>query len=514
MTTPNPSSITALCVFGSDVGSRLVRLAKWVEGMPSVVKSLGFEIWAACEVLCEIANIIARAEMNFRISFFNNEALKEIEDFIETCDEVFHEAARGVLIAYDRIRVLRPKPVAGKTNPAAMDAISIGFEERIKWPLFQRRMGSMMEALMNAKMDLTLHVLIYWVSWERDTRRKSTSSIFADLTPGNRESLINQIWQNRLRREQEMEQQTAPTYHRAKTFSNSSTSPTSNPALSNSGSASPDDNISNTSSTGSSRSNSSLLSRFGRKFSKSSRKGLISMGFMSSKKHDQSDDDSSTSNSPLTSDSLAFNSARSPVSSENRSLSQREAFASDNFSIRSGRTGRSVQPSMRRVQSSRPPLRGERYSLLRLTDNDSNALARPQGLVKRGSWSAGPTKSAKEGIMREWELLRAIEDDMAWQNDETALGGHGQDYRELGLQLLFRQLQAMIPIWAVQDYEQVAITIDMLQENWIELGQFRRRRMEYESVVGGKRQLHGGSFHETTANNMSHEPTNKFFFTT
>jgi len=47
----DPSSLTKLCEFGADVGLRLVQLAGWVDGMPTAVKSLGFEIWATCEML-------------------------------------------------------------------------------------------------------------------------------------------------------------------------------------------------------------------------------------------------------------------------------------------------------------------------------------------------------------------------------------------------------------------------------------------------------------------------------
>jgi hypothetical protein len=47
----NSLALSNLCGFGAAVGDRLVRLAKWVEGMPSSVKSLGFEIWATSEVL-------------------------------------------------------------------------------------------------------------------------------------------------------------------------------------------------------------------------------------------------------------------------------------------------------------------------------------------------------------------------------------------------------------------------------------------------------------------------------
>jgi len=45
------TALTGLCCFGADVGARLVGLARRVDGLPSSVKSLGFEIWAACEVL-------------------------------------------------------------------------------------------------------------------------------------------------------------------------------------------------------------------------------------------------------------------------------------------------------------------------------------------------------------------------------------------------------------------------------------------------------------------------------
>lgn len=47
----DPDSLVNLCTFGAEVGTRLVKLAAWVDGMPTTVKSLGFEIWAACEVL-------------------------------------------------------------------------------------------------------------------------------------------------------------------------------------------------------------------------------------------------------------------------------------------------------------------------------------------------------------------------------------------------------------------------------------------------------------------------------
>jgi hypothetical protein len=45
------TALTGLCCFGADVGARLVGLARRVDGLPSSVKSLGFEMWATCEVL-------------------------------------------------------------------------------------------------------------------------------------------------------------------------------------------------------------------------------------------------------------------------------------------------------------------------------------------------------------------------------------------------------------------------------------------------------------------------------
>jgi hypothetical protein len=115
--------------------------------------------------------------------------MKEIEDYIETCDEVFHEAARGVLVAYDRIKLLRPKSKSkpkdkvddfvdslknGKVEMMEKkpEALQLSFQERLRWPLFQRRMTLMMETLLNTKQDLTLHLLVYWVNWEHEHKKR------------------------------------------------------------------------------------------------------------------------------------------------------------------------------------------------------------------------------------------------------------------------------------------------------------------------------------------------------
>jgi hypothetical protein len=107
---------------------------------------------------------------------------------------------------------------------------------------------------------------------------------------------------------------------------------------------------------------------------------------------------------------------------------------------------------------------------------------------------------AKQGIEREWKALkgrRDYQDALDFSDDEDdsgALPWSGTDdelvqpdFRALGRQLLFRQLEAMTPAWAVPDGDHASMTIDMLVEQWIEPGQFRRRRMEWENIVDGKR---------------------------
>ena len=141
---------------------------------------------------CELANTLARAKQNSHSSFFNADAMKEIEEYLDTCDEVFHEAARGVLVAYDRLRAIRPKEntsrrkegekgeegqIASKTKQTnnkqlVAEIICLSMQERAQWPLFQKRVRSMMEVLIEAKTDLILQLLVYWISWEQENRRR------------------------------------------------------------------------------------------------------------------------------------------------------------------------------------------------------------------------------------------------------------------------------------------------------------------------------------------------------
>jgi hypothetical protein len=117
--------------------------------------------------------ILARAQLNFRSPFFNPSALEEISNYLQTCDEVIHEAARGVLLAYERLDALKLMQKSSKSElPREKEKVYLSFQERTRWPLFQHRIKIMMEALMNAKLDLTLLILVYWVVWEAEFRRK------------------------------------------------------------------------------------------------------------------------------------------------------------------------------------------------------------------------------------------------------------------------------------------------------------------------------------------------------
>jgi len=168
-------------------------------------------------------------------------------------------------------------------------------------------------------------------------------------------------------------------------------------------------------------------------------------------------------------------------------------------------------PSLRRVKSAHPTVnpRPGLLSLVEATSSassatqsgstvissagsasppGSNSFGRPVYLRNASStWSAGPTKSAKAGIQREWESLRNghtfTKVDLPWNNEEGELGTSTEDPRELGQRLLFAQLSALIPFWAVADFEEEQATSDMLIERWILPGSVRRRVAQWEDLM-------------------------------
>lgn len=116
--------------------------------------------------------IIARAELSSSSPFFNPSTVEDIRALIETFDEVIHEAARGVLVSHERINFLGLMKGKEDGNTEKREKICLSFQERTLWPLFQHRIKIMMEVLVNAKLDLTVHILVYWTVWEAEARRK------------------------------------------------------------------------------------------------------------------------------------------------------------------------------------------------------------------------------------------------------------------------------------------------------------------------------------------------------
>jgi hypothetical protein len=117
--------------------------------------------------------ILKRTSLNSRTTFFTDTALEDMISYVETCDEVIHEAARGVLVAYERLHTLNLRPSKEKMRATTpREKIGLSFQERNKWPLFQQRTKLMMEALVNVKLDLSLSILVYWVVWEADEHRR------------------------------------------------------------------------------------------------------------------------------------------------------------------------------------------------------------------------------------------------------------------------------------------------------------------------------------------------------
>jgi hypothetical protein len=242
-----------------------------------------------------------------------------------------------------------------------------------------------------------------------------------------------------------------------------------------SGASSPlSDGTSSSSSTSSAGSSTdSLLRRMGSRIAKSSRRGLESIGLKSRK---ESSENLSGDESNIFEEMQKRMVTSSP---ESTSAKTQGSIQSDQSSMLKDKPR-----LLRRVKSERPELTSNRHSMMSLSDSAHIALAKRPGHSKSPSWSAGPTKSAKEGIAREWESLsRSVE--IHWQN-EGELGG-SQNPRELGRELLFTQLDAQMPYWAVMDAEGTQEVGEMLVGRWIESGRVRKRMAEWDDLVNTRK---------------------------
>jgi len=161
-----------------------------------------------------------------------------------------------------------------------------------------------------------------------------------------------------------------------------------------------------------------------------------------------------------------------------------ESSATTHGSVRSNTSDAFTerQQMLRRVKSERPELNSKRQSLLSLSESAQAAFSNKPGHAKSPSWCAGPTKSAKEGIAREWAKLQLSDNALLWQNEEGEMG-NSRDPRELGRRLLFTQLEAQRPYWVVTDVEGIQEVGEMLVGRWIESGRVRRRMAEWEELV-------------------------------
>jgi hypothetical protein len=101
--------------------------------------------------------------------------------------------------------------------------------------------------------------------------------------------------------------------------------------------------------------------------------------------------------------------------------------------------------------------------------------------ARSGTWFAGPTRAAKEGIVREWTSL----DGSPHSPRDPSAGddGEGGDARELGRRLLYAQLAAMTPLWVVADLEEEEAATEMLVERWVRPGAVRRRMAQWEELM-------------------------------
>jgi len=96
------------------------------------------------------------------MSSISSDALEEIQETFDKCDEIIYEVAQGVLVAHERLKVV----------PLIDGAIVLSIQERTKWPLLRTRLYSLISDLSDAKMDIVLHLLVLQVRSERFYGRK------------------------------------------------------------------------------------------------------------------------------------------------------------------------------------------------------------------------------------------------------------------------------------------------------------------------------------------------------
>lgn len=100
---------------------------------------------------------VLKRQQNERMSSISSDALEELQEAFDRCDEIIYEVGQGVLIAHARIAKV----------PIIDDMLVLSIQERIIWPLMRPRLYSLVADLSDAKMDIVLHLLVLQVRSER-----------------------------------------------------------------------------------------------------------------------------------------------------------------------------------------------------------------------------------------------------------------------------------------------------------------------------------------------------------
>jgi hypothetical protein len=342
---------------------------------------------------------------------------------------------------------------------------------------------------LNAKMDILLHILVYWTMWEHQNRRRSRASLFNRLEPRDREVIIGKLWRQQVRRDGEMPGRT--TSNRS---NGTASTLSSNQSSSRAGSRTPSTASSTTSPAPSrGREKSNLFKRIGRRLERS-----LEMIGVRSRSSSAREAWSPGQDRP----GSAFGHLRGELLRSNS-----RAISSRSDSRRSDRSEHS-SPAANYVADSHSPGLVRQHSLLSMTTSSSRRRwpdSPTPGLARCASWSAGPTRSAKEGILREWQMLQTSPDDSMW-NMSVGAGDPQQSPREGGRTLLFAQLHAMAPGPGRRDLQQDRIVIDMLVQRWTGLGNGLNR------AAGGDNAMRGQLREDGEGGDRSAEKPNKFLF--
>jgi hypothetical protein len=91
------------------------------------------------------------------MSSISSDALEEMQEAFDKCDEIIYEVAQGVLVAHERLKVV----------PLIDNMIVLSIQERVIWPLMRTRLYSLVADLSDAKMDIVLHLMVLQVRSER-----------------------------------------------------------------------------------------------------------------------------------------------------------------------------------------------------------------------------------------------------------------------------------------------------------------------------------------------------------